>query len=218
MCARSSLEDRALREAQKAFRASGPDRDFGFLRRLSPNGRGVLIGSVVFGLFGAFMFPWMIWSQGRVEDMAHWTATDATVLSTDTAYSYQRYGGSGYKHEISFSYVVGDREYIGDRVSYGDAPPKWPSRAQAVRNLPAAGSSIQIRYNPKDPSDSVIYVLTTSPGMFRYMLWLVGVVGALGGALLLISVAGVIKERRTSRPSQRVSALRADTRWLSLND
>jgi len=149
----------------------------------------------VFGLFGLLMFPWMIWSRGRVEVMLKWPTADAEIIGTDTKSRYRKNEGTRYQHKLTYRFSVSNQSYVGDRVSYGGSPPEWRSEAEARRALPALGSKVQIRYNPKDPSDTVIHVIRTSDSDESLLRWIVVGVGLAGGGLM--AAAGVAWRRET---------------------
>ena len=164
--------------------------------KLSANARMCLIGAFVFALFGMFMFPWMIWSRGRVEDMLKWPTAKAEIIAADTKWVYRKNEGTRYQHKLSYRFLVSNQSFVGDRVSYGGTPPEWRSEAEARRALPALGSSVRIRYNPNDPSDTVINVIRTSDSDENLLRWVAAGVGLAGCGLM---VAGGIAWRSEKR-------------------
>ena len=164
--------------------------------KLSVNARMFLLGSIVFGLFGVLIFPWMIWSRSRVEDMLRWPSVEAEILSTDTKSVYRKREGTCYLHRLTYRFVVSNQSYVGDRVAYGGSPPEWRSEAEARRALPALGSKVRIRYNPNAPGDSVIHVIRTSDSDENLLRWIVAGVGCAGGGLMVVSGIACRRERR----------------------
>ncbi|HUG10483.1 MAG TPA: DUF3592 domain-containing protein [Opitutaceae bacterium] len=144
-----------------------------------------LTGAFVFLLFGGFIFPWMIWSRGRVEAMTQWPEIDARVVSAETRSTYRRPAGRRYRHEINYQFEVESRSYTGDRETYGGSSPEWHSEAEARDAQPAIGSTVRIRYNPDAPGDSVMRVIRTSDSHALMLRWFVGGVGAAGGLLMI---------------------------------
>ncbi len=157
--------------------------------KLNANARMCLIGAFVFALFGVFMFPWMSWTRRRVEAMTKWPAADAEIVATDTTWTYSKNEGTKYRQKLAYRFVVKNRTYIGDRVSYGGSPPEWCSDAEAKRALPAVGSKIQIRFDPSDPTDSVIHVMRLPDSDDLMLRCLAGGLGSAGG--LLMVAAGI---------------------------
>jgi hypothetical protein len=144
-----------------------------------------LVGASALLLFGGFLFPWMIWSRGRVEAMLRWPEIDARVVFADTRTSYRRPVGRRYRHEITYQFEVENRTYTGDRQTYGSSPPEWHSESEAREALPAMGSVIQVRYNPDAPDDNVIRVIRKSDSHELRLRWFAGGVAAAGGLLML---------------------------------
>jgi hypothetical protein len=164
--------------------------------KLSANARMCLIGVFVFGLFGVFMFPWMIWSRGRLEDMLKWPTAEAQIIAADTKWVHRRNEGTRYQHKLTYRFVVSNQSYVGDRAAYGGTPPEWRSEAEARGALPALGSKVRIRYNPREPSDTVIHVIRTSDSDENLLRWVVAGVGLAGGGLMVV---GGIPWRREKR-------------------
>lgn len=155
-----------------------------------------LFGAFIFALFGVFMFPWMIWSQGRVEAMTMWPVTDAEIVAADTTWTYRKGEGAKYRQKLAYRFVVKNQAYTGDRVSYGGSPPEWRSEAEARRALPAVGGKIQIRFDPSDPSDSVIHVMRASDSDGLMWRWFAGGVAAAGGLLMVAAGRAWRAERK----------------------
>ena len=146
-----------------------------------------ILGAFIFALFGVFMFPWMLWSRARVEAMTTWPLAEAEVIETGIQSRYRRGAGASYLHTVTYRFVAGNQGFIGDRVSYGGAPPQWNSDAGARSSLPAIGSKLQVRYDPRDTSDSVIRVIRVSDADELHLRWFAGGVGAAGGILMVVA-------------------------------
>jgi hypothetical protein len=154
--------------------------------RANKNAVACLIGAFVFLLFGGFIFPWMIWSRGRIEAMTQWPEIDAKVVSAETHATYRRPAGTRYRHEITYQFDVKSRSYTGDRETYGGSPPEWHSESEARDVLPVVGSTVRIRYNPDAPDDSVIRIIRTPDSHELMLRWFAGSVGAAGGIPMLV--------------------------------
>jgi hypothetical protein len=164
--------------------------------KLSSNAVACLFGAFVFALFGVFMFPWMLWSRARVEAMIDWTTAQAEIVKAGATSRFQKGAGTQYQHSLNYRFSVGDHWFVGDRVSYGGPPPQWNSEAEARASLPTIGSKIQVRYDPRDPSDSVVHLIRVSDSSDLVIRWVAGGIGAAGGVLMLISGSAWRAEKR----------------------
>jgi hypothetical protein len=166
------------------------------LPKLTPHARLCLGGAFIFLMFGGFLFPWMIWSHGRVDAMLAWPAIEAKIVAADTTAVYRRGMSVRYRHKLTYRFVVSGQTYTGDRVSYGNTPPQWLSETEARKALPRIGSTIMIRYNPRQPDDNVIHVLRTPEGDEQMLRWLAGGLGAIGALVVLVAGAAWRRELR----------------------
>ena len=142
------------------------------------------------------MFPWMIWCHGNLEEMAKWPVTEAKIIAADTTWTYHRYRGVRYRHNLAYGFFVKGRPYAGHCISYGASPAEWRTEAEARRALPEIGSKVQIRFDPRNPDDSVIYVVQMSDFEEFLMLCFSGGVGAVGGVLMIGAGKAWRSERR----------------------
>lgn len=166
------------------------------LPKLTANARLCLVGAAIFGLFGLFMLPWSFWSRSRIEQMLTWPTVEADIVATGIASSHVKYEGTRYRHELTYRFTVAGRTYTGDRVSYGGPPPRWHSEAEARRALSAHGGKVRIRYNPRDPRDTVIHIVPGSASDENVLRWLSAGGGLAGFGLMLAAGAAWRRERR----------------------
>lgn len=54
--------------------------------------------------------------------------------------------------ELSYSYIVDNERYLGNKFSYGYQPPNY----ELVREYPVR-KKVNVYYNPNNPSNSVLY-------------------------------------------------------------
>lgn len=154
------------------------------------------VGALAFGLFGLFMFPWMRWNERRVAEMLTWPSTNAEIVRADVGVLWRRNGPTEYFHELAYRYSADGRTYVGDRATYGGPRPYWTMEAEARGNLPSVGSALQVRYNPRDPADSVARVIRVEAWKMKLYPWLALVVGLGGGAVMVMSGRAWRRERR----------------------
>lgn len=93
-------------------------------------------------------------------------------------------GARGTTLRVRYRYVVGGREYVGERQAIGGAAPfATPEEAgEEVRRRHRPGSAVSVFYDPADPSSAV---LEPGVGFLSY-------VGAILGLSLLALGAGVL--------------------------
>ncbi len=82
-----------------------------------------------------------IWG-GKSSTRWGWLTAPGTILSSDVQKDFER-GATTYRAEVSYRYEVGGREYVCNRVFFGDEPSSTP----AIRLRPGGlrGSTGQAR-------------------------------------------------------------------------
>jgi Protein of unknown function (DUF3592) len=84
-----------------------------------------------------------------------WQTTSADMLKSDVAFTRSRKSVS-YSPRITYDYIVGGKQYIGDTVRFGDdlfASPVEPTRL--VHSF-SVGSNPTVFFDPADPARSVL--------------------------------------------------------------
>lgn len=155
------------------------------------------LGALVFILFGLVMFPSMLWIDYRVKDMATWPTVQARIESATLYSEYKRGDGVRYLHQLAYRYELAGESHLGNRTLYGGARPFWRSEAAALKALPAVGSPVQVRVNPRKPSDSVITVIDEPAKRRGYQIF--GLAVGLAGAAVMIVAARAWRRSRASR-------------------
>jgi hypothetical protein len=131
--------------------------------------------------------------------MKTWPATEAVIESASVAPEYRRSAGTRYVHRLHYRFSVAGKIFVGQRVSYGGTPPNWGTETQAHRALPPKGSKITIRYNPHEPSDSVVHVLVNRPADRRWLKWTTGCLSFAGALLMIIAGRGWRRKAREAK-------------------
>ena len=84
-------------------------------------------------ILGFFLIAATLWSLVNAEASRSWPSTLGTIALSRTLeeHAQSHYGkGITYIPQISYTYGVGDRDYKGDRISFG--MPGWKSKAKAL--------------------------------------------------------------------------------------
>jgi hypothetical protein len=160
--------------------------------------------SFVFVGFGLVLLPWLFWTEWRVRHMTSWPETEATVLSAGIHSHKPRYQPLCYLHDIAYAYTVGGTKFRNERVAYGGIGPNWSYRNGALDALPPVGSTIHVKYNPADPQDSVIHVVTSGVFDPPILRWLLVVLVIAAGIATVFSGQAVDKRKKmkTTEPNQ----------------
>jgi hypothetical protein len=61
-----------------------------------------------------------------------------------------------YSAQVNYQYRVGDQVYTSDRCRYGEMSSSGSGSARATVAKYPAGAEVEVRYNPRDPSDAVL--------------------------------------------------------------
>jgi hypothetical protein len=115
-----------------------------------------------------------------VRDACAWPVTAGKItLSGVEAYrdsrehdSYPRRPRLAYKPGVAYSYEVNGREYAGDRLTLGVVVSSgFPGFAARTAARYPVGSRVDVRYNPRNPGESVLRPWSR----LHHMLWMVPV-------------------------------------------
>ncbi|MCU1387039.1 MAG: hypothetical protein JWL72_377 [Ilumatobacteraceae bacterium] len=140
----------------------------------------LVIGFILFG---------MLKSSRKGSASAQWPTAVGRIVSSQVT-SRRALDSNGthttvYAPEVVYQYVVGMQQLQSDNVSFsGVAGTSWSSGAEATVARYVPGSSVQVFYNPVNPSEAV---LEHSAGGVNTL-----VAGVLGGALALVVVLLVL--------------------------
>jgi Protein of unknown function (DUF3592) len=113
----------------------------------------IIIG--VFFLVGLGLLGYGIWSARRSTQAANWP-TARGVLTNAVLKEESDSDGSTYEVKVEYTYKVTDNEYHGSRLAFGyQASDGREAHAEILEKLKAA-KSVDVRYDPKDPSSSAL--------------------------------------------------------------
>jgi hypothetical protein len=92
----------------------------------------------------------------RIRAAAHWPTTDGVVTATHMAELQARRGLDEYRPVVLYRYKVGEIEYEGTRLAFGDEVFHSRSPSEKVLRSYPVGSAIRVRYAPERPGNSVL--------------------------------------------------------------
>lgn len=102
----------------------------------------------------------LVWAglrgQRRAQSIKNWPTTTGRILSA-TSQMRRRSGRNGYAPypDIMYEYTVGGRQYISNRVSVGMEMGGSLYTPRVLARYPV-GATVQVYYNPENPSDSAL--------------------------------------------------------------
>lgn len=157
-------------------------------------GCGGVIGMIVFmGIFfvaGIGITYWGSQILGNANKSVEWPTAMGRVIFSDVREDSDEDGAS-YHADVSYEYVVNDREYLSDQVSFGQyGSSNYSHAAEIVRRYPV-GERVTVYYNPEQPETAVL-----EPGVTwsSYMVLVMGL--CFMGVPLLIAVGGLFNRLR----------------------
>jgi hypothetical protein len=131
------------------------------LTRLFPSSAPVF--TIVFGGGGVLMLMILWVSIKQAVAASRWPVAEGRVVSSTTESFKTRVGGAHtgqlvtfYQAVVEYSYRVDGRDYHGTRLSFGgkQSTAEGPAKRKAARY--PSGSTVQVRYDPADPSQAVL--------------------------------------------------------------
>lgn len=145
------------------------------------------------GAAGLFFFGrsvWMAWRAGRWPHAQgtvtrSWTETVTREINpTDTTGPTT----SRISVRVTYRYVVGGTAYSGDRMTFFPSTMThgFAHLAREHRDRYAAGTSLDVRYDPRNPSDAVIEARIPSPFYVAVGLAAVFLITGLAGLIRLL--------------------------------
>jgi Protein of unknown function (DUF3592) len=137
----------------------------------------------VFYVAGLGIIGYALWCVQRSAQAAAWPTTAATDwrLQADERASQDRRGQSNiYEVKIQYSYAVEGVNYEGTRLAFGYAGSNRPAPHGDIHRKLEAAKGIDVRYNPKDPSESCL-----SFGLHRSVQFML----CFGASILIFAVA-----------------------------
>jgi len=161
----------------------------------------IAIWGLSVGLFDGLV----LWSAARqIEAGWNWTSVPGTVTSGRIVSTRSSKGGTTYRPEITFSYRVGDREFVGSDVDLGGLIGSSKKRAERIMADFPAGSNPPVFVDPRRPERSAL-IVGLQPPVLRMVVFLIPFNAVLLGGMLFLLRA----KRYADDPMQR---------WITRDD
>ena len=115
---------------------------------------------------GLGWYAWRQWKSARRS--RSWPTTRCTILQARIA-SRTETGSEGdthtvYEPRVRYAYEIGGRRYEGDRIRFG-AFRESEKGARAILDRYPVGASVEVRYDPSDPSVAALETRTAGIGI-----------------------------------------------------
>jgi hypothetical protein len=155
-------------------------------------GEVLVVGLVmlIFGLVGALLMGIGWFNHRRAQASRAWPMVLGRVTHSGVRQSTDSDGGTTYSPDVRYMYDVGGRAFENGRLLFGgtvDSSSYRPAEKTAARY--AAGSVVQVYYNPTNPQDAV---LERRSGITRFMLLFGGFFVVLGCGLFGCAAAAYV--------------------------
>ncbi|HEX3071102.1 MAG TPA: DUF3592 domain-containing protein [Thermoanaerobaculia bacterium] len=112
--------------------------------------------SVILIASGAAGLAWSGWFALSAVWSREWPQAEGTIVVSDLQRSRDE-GGYMYRSEVTYVYTVAGHEHAGSRARFGDSLAlSWSAPAVRVVQQYKVGSRVLVRYNPRDPDESVL--------------------------------------------------------------
>lgn len=134
----------------------------------------------IFILAGVTMAGFGIHNIVQAHESRNWLSTDGSITFSDIERRSGSKGGSSYAPSVRYQYTIQGKQYEGSMVAIGlKHVSAGRSFAERIIKKYPQGKSLQVFYNPADPSESVL-----EPGLSKrsFILFSAGITFALIGS------------------------------------
>ncbi len=157
------------------------------------------IGFALFLFAMALILAAMAWrmrktdreNAGLFAASANWPTVSGTISSAMISSGGAGESGSTFEPKVDFTYSVADREYAGNRISFGRLRFVSEQKARAVLANYPVGSAATVAYDPGDPKNSILDRSTAPPAISFwtiFVLVMAAIVAALGVVMLNVTI------------------------------
>ena len=131
-----------------------------------------------------------------------WPTTTGVICSSEIDTRQGDRSASGQKTKtyiakVSYAYTIGNRQYMADRVCFGDYASSGGGRARQMQARHPAGATVQVHYHPGNPN---IAVLETGTTWFMFLWIFVGALFTLCGIVGIIRAIHAHRIYKTAEP------------------
>ena len=147
--------------------------------------------SLAFVAIGGAIINYAVRTAAKARQSESWPSVEgeiahsAVLYQTDARATDYR---SAYKADISYRYKVNGRSYSSSNISHLDFSTSSTGRAQSIVQQYPDKSTVQVYYNPSNPSEAVLE--PGSAGGINLLYGIGGVFAAGGSLFLLLSLTG----------------------------
>jgi len=121
---------------------------------------------VVIGVIGVILIVYSLLTERRSRAVESWATTPGIVIdasiNSDEKIRERRQSVKFYSPGVQYTYKVGRREFVSDKIWIHTREQPDPEEARRVVASYPTGKAVLVHYNPKDPADSVLEVGTGS--------------------------------------------------------
>ncbi len=141
-----------------------------------------ILAVFVFAIIGPLFFVKGCSSLILGSRSSGWPAAEARVYASKVSMNPGSKGSRHYFPEIRYAFTVDGHEYVSDQVAFSR---NWSqAEAVAMKERHAVGTTMTVRYDPEDPTQSVIVAGRSGDGWFRLGIGLVFI------AIVVLNVRG----------------------------
>ena len=141
----------------------------------------------IFIIAGTGILIWHILILVNALNSANWPTAPGKIISSEVVSRRDQDSTTMYYAEVKYSYAVEQRTYTGNRVSFVNFGTNHSRDARHIVGRFPAGVKVSVRYNPDEPSESV---LESRVSWLVYLFMGVGVAFT-GFGILLCGLKGV---------------------------
>jgi hypothetical protein len=150
--------------------------------------------SLVFVMIGGAILYYAIRMAAKARESASWPSVEGEIAHSAVLYQPDTTSTTGntatYKADIAYRYKVNGANYSSSKISLLDLA-STPGRAQSIVQRYPDQSTVQVYYNPSNPSEAALEPDNTGGINFLYV---VGGIFATGGLFFLImSLTGHVR-------------------------